>query len=316
MNQIGKVTARVLNFRPEPSTRRPPLGQLKRGDLVQIIHREGGWYKIQSGDRTGYVFGSFLAIQDDQPFHQFLFEQEPLRTHPLKPSSGEVIKIDTDFSRNEKQVARTWNQFGGLIRKLSDEVDIDPGSALAVLVVESSGKGFSADGRMIIRFENHKFRKYYGKKHPDTFKSHFKHDPSKRWRGHQFRKSPTGRWKNFHGRQSEEWEVFDFAQKLNASAAKLSISMGLPQIMGFNYAAIGYDSVGEMFNNFSIDVRFHILGLFDFIRGAGNTSPMLQALQTGNFEQFASRYNGPGQAAKYGDWIESRFETFNQIAGS
>lgn len=108
--------------------------------------------------------------------------------------------------------------------------------------------------------------------------------------------------------------MFDFARRLSASAAMLSISMGLPQIMGFNYAAIGYDSVSEMFDNFSTDVRFHILGLFDFIRGSGNTSRMLQALQTGNYEQFASRYNGPGQAAKYGDWIESRFETFNQIA--
>jgi hypothetical protein len=210
-------------------------------------------------------------------------------------------------------VARTWNRFGGLIRKLSDIIDIDPGCAVAVLCVESSGKGFSPDGRMIIRFENHKFQKYYGKKNPDKFKSHFKNDPSKRWTGHQFRKSPTGRWNNFHGNQSGEWEVFDFAQRLNASAAMLSISMGLPQIMGFNYAAIGYDSVGEMFDNLSNDVRFHILGLFDFIRGSGNTSRMLQALQVGNFEQFASGYNGPGQASKYGDWIETKFETFNQI---
>ena len=148
MSQTGKVTANVLNFRPEPSTRRPPLGQLKRGDLVKVIGREGNWYKIQSGDRTGYVYGNFLEIQDNQPFHQFLFEQEALQTHPLEPSPGEAITIDSDFSRNEKQVARTWNRFGGLIQKLSEVVDIDPGSALAVLIVESSGRGFSNDGRI------------------------------------------------------------------------------------------------------------------------------------------------------------------------
>lgn len=311
MNQTGKVTASALNFRQEPSTRRPPIGRLKRGDLVQIIDREGRWYKIKSGDKTGYVWGDFLTIQDNQPFHKFLFEQEALRNHPLEPTG--LIEIDSNFSGSEKQVARTWNRFGGLIRKLSDIIDIDPGCAVAVLCVESSGKGFSPDGRMIIRFENHKFQKYYGKKNPDKFKSHFKNDPSKRWTGHQFRKSPTGRWNKFHGNQSGEWEVFDFAQRLNASAAMLSISMGLPQIMGFNYAAIGYDSVGEMFDNLSNDVRFHILGLFDFIRGSGNTSRMLQALQADNFEQFASGYNGPGQASKYGDWIETKFETFNQI---
>jgi len=311
MNQTGKITATVLNFRPEPSTRRRPIGQLKRGDIVKIISREGRWYKIQSGDKTGFIWGNFLTILDDQPFHQFLFEQEALRTHPLEPT--EAIEIDPDFSRDEKQIAHTWNRFGGLIDKLSGEVDIDPGAALAVLVVESSGNGFSSDGHMIIRFENHKFLKYYGKKHPDIFKSHFKYDQNKRWQGHQFRKSPTGHWKSFHGKQSREWEVFNFARELNPPAAMLSISMGLPQIMGFNYAAIGYDSVGEMFDSLSNDVRFHILGLFDFIRGSGNISPMLQALQNGNFEQFASRYNGPGQAAKYGDWIDAKFETFNQI---
>jgi len=130
MSQTGKVTATVLNFRPEPSTRRPPLGQLKRGDLVKVIRREGNWYKIQSDDKTGYVYGNFLEIQDDQPFHQFLFEQEELRTHPLEPSSNEFIEVDPDFSRNEKQVARTWNRFGGLIKKLSGVVDIDPGPPL------------------------------------------------------------------------------------------------------------------------------------------------------------------------------------------
>ncbi len=72
MSQTGKVTATVLNFRPEPSTRRPPLGQPKRGDLVKIIGREGSWYKIQSSNETGFVFGNFLEIQDDQLFYQFL----------------------------------------------------------------------------------------------------------------------------------------------------------------------------------------------------------------------------------------------------
>lgn len=31
----------------------------------------------------------------------------------------------------------------------------------AVLKVESNGNGFSADGLMVIRFENHVFYKYY-----------------------------------------------------------------------------------------------------------------------------------------------------------
>jgi hypothetical protein len=89
--------------------------------------------------------------------------------------------------------------------------------------------------------------------------------------------------------------------------------MGGPQIMGFNSARIGYDSVEEMFTNFSADIRFHILGLFDFLRGPGTTSPIIEALQRQNYVQFASFYNGKGQAPVYGARIESYVQAFESI---
>lgn len=95
-----------------------------------------------------------------------------------------------------------------------------------------------------------------------------------------------------------------------------SISMGGPQIMGFNHARIGYDSVREMFNAFQSEIRYQILGLFDFVKGPGTSSPMIVALQRKKFEEFAARYNGPGQAARYGDLVESHFEIFNRLRTS
>ena len=100
-------------------------------------------------------------------------------------------------------MARTWNGQGGLISTLSDFTEIDTSAAVAVLCVESRGKGFGSDGRIIIRF--------------------------------------------------------------------------------------------------------------DFIKGSGTTSPMIEALQRNNFEAFASYYNGPGQAAQYGHLIANHFEDFNDL---
>lgn len=117
----------------------------------------------------------------------------------------------------------------------------------------------------------------------------------------------------FHGKQDQEWRVFEFARKLNEPAAMRSISMGGPQIMGFNHSRIGYDSAGEMFHAFESDIRYHVLGLFDYIKGSGTTSPMIEALQRNNFESFASYYNGPGQAAHYGHLIANHFEDFNDL---
>jgi hypothetical protein len=67
--------------------------------------------------------------------------------------------------------------------------------------------------------------------------------------------------------------------------------------MGYNHGAIGYDSAEEMFDAFSSGIRYQILGMFDFIKGTGSSSRMVQALERGQFDQFASFYNGPGQAA-------------------
>jgi hypothetical protein len=83
--------------------------------------------------------------------------------------------------------------------------------------------------------------------------------------------------------------------------------------MGFNHPRIGYDSVREMFDAFQSDIKYQILGLFDFLKGPGTTSPMIEALQRKRFEIFASHYNGQGQAAHYGDLIEGYFEIFNGL---
>ncbi len=98
-------------------------------------------------------------------------------------------------------------------------IKVDTAAAVAVLCVESRGRGFGPYGRMIIRFENHVFWRRWGKKHRDVFDAHFGFDTERRWKNHVFRKSVQGRWTRFHGNQEQEWRVFEFARALNESAA-------------------------------------------------------------------------------------------------
>lgn len=112
----------------------------------------------------------------------------------------------------------------------------------------------------------------------------------------------------FHGDQRKEWQVLDFARSLDDSAALKSISMGAPQVMGFNYQQTGYQSVQQMFNNLSTDIRYHIFALFDFL-----DNRMISALQNYDFVRFARFYNGSGQAEHYGEWIKDHFEAFQAL---
>ncbi|TVP43555.1 MAG: DUF3380 domain-containing protein [Gemmatimonadales bacterium] len=306
------TAASGLNIRPNPSTSEPAIGKLPLGTSVDIVEQRGGWYLIQSGALTGFAFGDFISFRDASPTVGFLCFDPHLCEAPMEPPPGERIEATHANTPIRRSVAQAWNRYGGLLRPLSQRIAIPPAAAAAVLVVESGGHGF-IDGRMVIRFENHVFHDRWGKSNPETFARHFAFSPSKRWTGHTFRADPQAPFESFHGKQAGEWRVFEFARGLNEAAAMRSISMGSPQIMGFNHAAIGYDSVQEMFDRFQAEDRFQILGMFDFIKGAGSTSSMIQSLQRGHFDQFASRYNGPGQASVYGSRIREHFEALRAM---
>lgn len=309
--KIGIVAASTLNVRPEPSTRKSPIGKLARKTTLDILERVDGWFKVKTPQIEGYVHGDYITIKETDPSSGFLYEREELKAVPLEPPTSEKITVRPNFSRREKVGARTCNTQGKLLQTLSGIIDVDQAAAVAVLCVESGGRGFNADGSMVIRFENHVFWREWGSKHRQKFDVHFRFNENKRWTGHEVREKPKGKWEKVHQSQRREWDVFQFARSLSEPAGMRSISMGGPQIMGFNHARIGYDSVLEMFEAFNSSIRYQTLGLFDFIQGPGNVSAIVIALQRKKFEQFATGYNGPGQAAVYAGLIH--YEIFNNL---
>lgn len=247
----------------------------------------------------------------------FLRFQQDLFDIPLAPPAAQVFDPDTAATWTQRGVIETWNRFGGLLGGLSERLEIDPAVAVVVLAIEAGGRAFSADGRMIIRFENHIFFDRWGHQHGDAFNRYFQFDPdpARSWQKHAWRPAENGPWREFHGSQRGEWEVFDFASRLSPRDARLSISMGVPQIMGFNHSAIGYGTVEEMFDAFSTSAHSQILGFFDFVRGPSGSSRRLEALQQRDFAAFAALYNGPGQAARYAGLLKDAVDAFRAMRG-
>lgn len=308
----GQVTAHALNVRNTPDLSGEILGTLAQETQVMIQSSIDGWHQIDFNDQKGYISGDFVQTKIGKTD----------TSSEIKPSNQIQLIPETLLTLNgssrQKKIARTWNQFGGLLETLSGSMQLDPACAVAVFCVESSGKGFqkSNQDRMIIRFENHVFWKTWGKENPQIFHQHFKYGKqedgrNKIWLGHQFRPSQEGNWKTFHGSQSKEWEVLDFAKALDESAALTSISMGAPQIMGFHYKRLGFESAKEMFNKFNKDIQYQIEGFYHFM-----SSPMIQALQENDFITFAELYNGSGQKEKYGNWIQEHYQIFKELQKS
>ncbi|MDN5203049.1 N-acetylmuramidase domain-containing protein [Fulvivirgaceae bacterium BMA10] len=290
----GTVTANLLNVRGGTSTNAAILGQLRKGTEVVILSKEGDWLKIKFDEGFAFVFGKYIKIISDV--------DSGLKPDNLLPVTGTAI---------EKKVARTWNKFGGLLEDLGEDLEIEAGSAIAVLCVESSGKGFDPNNqnRMIIRFENHIFWSQWGKQHEDQFNEHFAFNKTRKWTGHKWRKSASDPWITMHKNQAGEWDVLEFAMSLSKDAALSSISMGIAQIMGFNYKQTGYDSVEGMFDRFSSHISYQIRGMFEFF-----TTPMIQALKSKDFVTFAGHYNGQGKKQDYGNKILEHYNAFQRLS--
>lgn len=208
-------------------------------------------------------------------------------------------------------MARTYNEVGGLLDQLSAELGIDPVAVLSVLYVESGGRSF-LPGRPVLRLENHKFYKYWGKDHEAKFDKHFQFGgragiSGKASENHKFRPAGSGPWKPSHvasgNNQDNEYDAFALAERLGGrEAASLSSSFGAPQIMGFNHEACGYSDAASMVEAFGLSPRWQVLAFFDFCR----SNDLIDEIADRQWVEFGRVYNG--NALVYGQKLEDAYQ--------
>jgi len=288
--EYAKVLSDTLNVRATASKDGAILGKLAKDNVVYPTGYQDGWVQISYNGNTGYISADYALIVN--------FDLAPAKK--LKGTNSD-----------QNLVADVWNKYGTLLARKSDSLGIEIATAIAFLCVESGGKGFWKEGKCLIRFENHLFWDAWGKNNADTYNKFFKYDQGKRWLGHCYRKTEDGDWITQHDSgQEKEWDSFQFAYSLNGDAAISSISMGAPQILGSNYKVLGYSSYQDMFDKFNADIKYHILGFFDFCASSPNN---IKYLKANDFTNIAKFYNGPGQAERYGSFIKKYHDAFAAI---
>lgn len=205
-------------------------------------------------------------------------------------------------------VARSYNSIGGLVDRLSAVTGIETIAALAVWMVESGGRPFTP-GKPVMRFENHVFWDRWGCDHRVTFDAHFVFGGhgagGKRWENHKWREKTGDAWASFHGDQAKEYDTYHFARTLSGvELAAQSASWGGTQVMGFNHSLIGYASAFDMVNAFARDLRWQVLGFFDFCRSAG----LVDEIKAHDWVKFGDGYNGAGGGATYGPKLKAIYD--------
>ena len=151
------------------------------------------------------------------------------------------------------------------IKEISNQFGFDWRVIAAFIEVETGGKGFNSDGKIMIQFEPSWFKRYV----PNA---------------------PAGVWStNKVDVQSKEWEAFNNAFAINKEAAMLSTSIGLGQIMGFHYKRLGYKTVGEMWDDAKKGIDRQIWQICEFIR---TDNKLKDAIKRKDWHMIATIYNG------------------------
>ena len=141
----------------------------------------------------------------------------------------------------------------------------------AVLSVETSACGFLPDRRPTILFERHVFSRLTGGRFNDGDIS----DPAPGGYG------PLG---------AAQYNRLNRALLLDRTAALMSASWGLAQLMGENYSAIGFAGVNEMVAAMSQSEDSQLGAFAAFLKSTGLDGP----LRAHDWTSFARGYNGPG----------------------
>lgn len=161
-------------------------------------------------------------------------------------------------------------------------IDVEEAALKAFIEVESGGKGFNNDGKLIIQFEPSWFRK---------------HEPY----------APSGLWSvNKVDVQSKEWIAFNDAFVINADSAMKSTSIGLGQVMGFHYARLGYSTVGEMWDDAKKGEDRQIFQMAEFIR---TDKALYSALKNKDWHTVAVHYNGAAYKEMAKKWGREPYDT-------
>jgi hypothetical protein len=190
-------------------------------------------------------------------------------------------------------------RYGQLITDLINEYDLQmPTDHIGkIIAVESKGTGFDDVGRMLIRFEVHIFYEKIDSSKLDEANKYFINTGGSG--GQQIKYGdefvslhPTGGL----GDSDLQYLALQYAKAIDEEAAYSSISMGLCQLMGFNYETAGFSSVEEMYDRMSDSYEIQIEAMIKHIKNTG--------LDQGTVREFFEGYNTKQNADNY----ENRYD--------
>lgn len=168
------------------------------------------------------------------------------------------------------------------IRPFAKQLGVELAALVAIIEVESNGVIFArVDGHdvPVIRWEGHYFYRLT------------KGSQRRRAVNEGLAAAEAGAIKNPTS-QKARYAILDRATRIDDEAAYSSISIGVGQVMGSHWKALGFDSPRAMFYRASEGLAGQVDLMVRFIKENG----LVDELRRKDWSAFARAYNGPGYA--------------------
>jgi hypothetical protein len=173
-------------------------------------------------------------------------------------------------------------QKDSLLAELARQNNFEFAVLKAFFIVESGGRGFGSEGQLKIRMEPHVFNRRCSRtegtwgtsENPDNTRANRKIAGI-----------------SCEGGNENEHACLVKAVQLASDCGYKAISMGIPQIMGFHHALLGYAGPREMFDDFSRSEEIQIRKFIEFLvryRDGG----VANAIRARDWDTMARLYNG------------------------
>jgi hypothetical protein len=180
----------------------------------------------------------------------------------------------------------------------ANKLGVDVATIRAVLEVETAGAGFDPKKRLKLLFEPHIFYQQLGPgpKREEAVKQ-----------GLAYAKAGTRPYPPL----SKRYDQISAAIAIDESAALNSASWGLPQIMGFNHEAAGFQSAKAMVTSM-LEGEDQQLEAFANLLSAWK---LAASLKNRDWRTVARKYNGPNALKNgYDKKLKAAFEKFSSLA--
>lgn len=134
----GVITEITVNLRKKPSTDSKRIMYVTQDDVVEVLEKDGEWYKIKAKGKTGYVFEKYIKVDDSKLEQKEETSNESQEEQEVKneESSNEIQDVTTDVELKLQIKSKTDVR---LIPNISSSIVYTSKKDISVDVIETIG---------------------------------------------------------------------------------------------------------------------------------------------------------------------------------